>query len=301
MIDGGLPRALGALVDLPWPVKRRIVERPSTWRLLAGACRRLGWDERRLGWHAASNGPYAGIRLRVTHVNHLWIPLGTYELAVSHWLVRLVTEDRWGCVGKPVWDVGAHVGVLSLLCARHGSGPVISVEPDEANRARLRANVAANPAVIGRIDVEAVAVSDKDGRAEFCPGLASSEGQIRHPAVCPWSPADESPGVAVDTMSLDSLLARHPTPPGLLKLDIEGAEVLALAGASRLLEVHRPTLLVEVHNAEAADGCVRILSEAGYEVRRLDRQRLSALGGAPPSYGHLLAIGPDARARGERR
>src|ERR1700736_2239403 len=128
--NNGLPFALASLVSLPFPLKRRILTTPSLWRFYRGICRRLGWNERRLGWYAANNGPYSGIHLHATHLNLLWLPMGGYEPWVSQWLVKLLTEEKWGCRGKDVWDVGAYRGYLSLLCASHGQGHVVSFEPD---------------------------------------------------------------------------------------------------------------------------------------------------------------------------
>ncbi|MEV5560945.1 SAM-dependent methyltransferase [Nonomuraea wenchangensis] len=46
-------------------------------------------------------------------------------------------------LGDLVWDVGAGVGEIAVECARHGAA-VVAVEREEANCARLRANVLAH-------------------------------------------------------------------------------------------------------------------------------------------------------------
>lgn len=56
------------------------------------------------------------------------------------------------------------------------------------------------------------------------------------------------PGEAIPRYTLDELLAGHaPERPMLVKIDIEGAELLALRGAGRLLRERRPSLLLSVH------------------------------------------------------
>src|SRR5438270_7996223 len=94
------------LVSAPWPMKRWIASHAFPWRLYSAICRRVEWDVSSLGWYMATNGPYAGIHLQATHTNHLCIPMGTYEAWISTWLVRLLTERKWGCSDKDVWDVG---------------------------------------------------------------------------------------------------------------------------------------------------------------------------------------------------
>src|SRR6478609_9443749 len=148
---------LHLLVNLPWPVKRRIAEHPLAWRMYAGICRRVGWSSDKLGWHAATNGPYFGIHLQATHTNHLWVPMGTYETSISGWLLQLLTGKKWGCVGKGVWDVGAYRGYVSLLCAKHGKGRILSFETYEQNLQYFRLHLRANPTLAGRIEIMPVA------------------------------------------------------------------------------------------------------------------------------------------------
>lgn len=50
----------------------------------------------------------------------------------------------------------------------------------------------------------------------------------------------------VPTIRLDDLL-RHEARVDMIKIDIEGAEYLALKGAEKLLEKHRPALIAELN------------------------------------------------------
>ena len=61
--------------------------------------------------------------------------------------------------------------------------------------------------------------------------------------------ADAAPTAAdrtVDATTIDAFAAAH-TPPDVLLIDIEGAEIDALTGGLRTIRTHLPTILVEVH------------------------------------------------------
>jgi FkbM family methyltransferase len=299
--DQHLPLALHALINLPWPLKQWIAAEPRRWRVLAGVCRRAGWNATRLGWHTAKNGPYRGLHLRATHVNHLWVPMGLYELWVSQWLVRLLSDDRWKCRRKDVWDIGANVGTVSLLCARHGATRVVAFEPGEVNVARLEEHRQANPLVAARIEVIPAAVSDADGEAELIAGHDGVEGQIASRGVKLWhDPHQSARAVTVKTIRLDSQLGEGRPGPGLLKIDVEGAEGLVLAGAHNLLRHSRPAVVLEVHNQEAYRACVDLLKAAGYAVRKIVGRHLHDLNDEAISYGHLLAMPAEVEWPAER-
>ena len=78
------------------------------------------------------------------------------------------------------------------------------------------------------------------------------------------------------TVTLDDLLAVSP-PPDLVKIDIEGAEVLALRGATRLVRDVRPLFYVEVTDATATE-VFDIFSARGYRASDLDGAPLVAQG-----------------------
>jgi FkbM family methyltransferase len=280
-----LPLALRTLLALPWEVKRAIARRPLAWRAYVSACHRLGWGApSTLGWHRAANGPFAGLLLEAWHVNHLWIPAGTYEPVVSGLLTRLVDERARG---GTVWDVGANVGLTALLFARHGAARVVALEPSAANRDRLRRQLAANPAWADRIELLEVAASDEEGAIDFHDATSSSYSQVIADEVVPWSVTGSVS--RVPTVPLDRLLQRGHPPPQLLKIDVEGAEAMVLRGARELLRRARPTVLVEVHNPAAAAATQQLLEQAGLRCRVLDENGHPRPITTPIRYGHYLA------------
>ena len=74
--------------------------------------------------------------------------------------------------------------------------------------------------------------------------------------------------VEVDVVALDEVEWPGGVAPSLVKMDIEGSEVQALAGMRRLLREARPVVVIELHetNGEVHDA----LTDAGYEIENID-------------------------------
>jgi hypothetical protein len=102
------------------------------------------------------------------------------------------------------------------------------------------------------------------------------------------APSEQSIEVAI--VSLDSwCLANGVTFPNVMKIDVEGAELLVLRGAKRILRESRPKLFIEAHSRVLASEVLNLLHEQGYLVRTLET------GSAPdghrePEVCHLIAV-----------
>jgi FkbM family methyltransferase len=139
-------------------------------------------------------------------------------------------------------DCGAYDGdtVRALLERSLPFARLLGLEPDPTNYAALRSCVQGLPAdVQARIDVRPLAVGAAPGTLYIDTGGTAASA----------TSADARPGtVAVDCVRLDDLLAgEHPT---FLKMDIEGAEPEALAGAAATIATYRPVLAVCVYHVQ---------------------------------------------------
>ena len=142
-------------------------------------------------------------------------------------------RDRMARPGDVVLECGAHHGFMTILLA-HWVGPqgrVTAFEASPSSARILRENIERN-GLAGRVAVEARAVGAHAGM------LKISDESNSFPLT-----GRLEPGVRVPVVPLDDYAHLAPT---LLKLDIEGFEVEALRGASRILE-RRPRLAIEVH------------------------------------------------------
>jgi FkbM family methyltransferase len=129
-----------------------------------------------------------------------------------------------------VLDIGAHIGYYTLIAASlvGEEGKVFAIEPDPGNFALLKKNVEVN----GYKNVILIqkAVSNRSGETAL---ICDDEQTASHHI---WrTVGDETKVVKVDMITLDEFFADASFTIDLIKMDIEGAEELALQGMSRLL------------------------------------------------------------------
>lgn len=147
-----------------------------------------------------------------------------------------------------VWDVGANVGVFSIAAASLvKSGRVLAIEPDPWLAGLLRRSAALQENAARPIEVLQAAISDTDGVTRL---RISAQGRASNQLDLPGVSVSATAGSVrntelVATLTLDTLLQCERA-PGLVKIDVEGAERLVLSGATRLLSQVRPILYMEV-------------------------------------------------------
>jgi FkbM family methyltransferase len=202
------------------------------------------------------HGPGAGLRLEASRAKAAFT-VGTDEPAVQEELVRVLRP------GGVVYDVGANVGFLTLIAARlvGPGGHVYAFEPIPENARAIERNAALND--LDNVSVVELALSDRAGEAVL---RIPRTNQGAHLASV-GEPAGEEDDLTVRTAALDELEGLRP--PDLVKLDVEGAELLVLEGMRRCLETQRPALICELHDTRAA--IEELLPQLGYEVTRIVR------------------------------
>lgn len=142
--------------------------------------------------------------------------------------------------GWIVLDVGAYKGETALWLARElgPGGRVVAFEPAASTRTVLQANIARNasPAMAG-IEVVPTAAGARSGRMGFV-STAQAASQL-----------SSAGDVLVDVTTIDETVDReHLDRVNFIKMDIEGAEVDALQGARRTLQMFAPALAICVYH-----------------------------------------------------
>ena len=144
--------------------------------------------------------------------------------------------------GSLAIDVGANVGFFSLRFARWvgDRGKVIAIEPEQRNYASL---------------VRAVERRGFSSRIEALQAVAAAtRGEILL-EINPLHPADhkisrDGTGLPVRAVTLDQLVQGKSGPrPALVKIDVQGAEMMVLKGAGGILRQAAPALFIELQEA----------------------------------------------------
>jgi FkbM family methyltransferase len=258
--------ALAARV-LPAPVKRALYQIRPVAKLIRGSLNRAapqGLSEARV---AAGGLEGLTLLLDLQIEKDYW--LGTYEAELQETIRREIHP------GMIVYDVGANIGYVSMLFARAAGpqGRVFAFEALPANLERIRANLALNPTA--PVEVVGMAVIDAARPVEFFMHASTSMGKAAGSAGRTEESYTSSitvPGISLDEFiyakEISSTLL-NPIPQ-VVKIDIEGGEVLALPGMRRLLNEAHPLVLLELHGPEAARAAWQELTAAGYQLYRMD-------------------------------
>lgn len=190
-----------------------------------------------------------------------WHTYNTKEPETLDWI------DQWVEGADTFFDVGANIGVYSLYAAlRHPRAHIVAFEPEYANLHLLRDNIAAN-GLGERIEVQAVALSDRSGLSwlhvqDFTPGAAlHSESQERLATTCEHKPVLWREGIYALTM--DQWCEETGVWPHAIKIDVDGTEPKVLRGAARALRQVRSVLLEVPQDSEARTACAALLGQAG--------------------------------------
>ena len=205
------------------------------------------------------------------YVNGYWI--GHYEFPIQNALKRLLKP------GDIFFDVGANAGFFTLLGARlvGEQGKCIAFDPSPDNVRSISEQIKLN--AFRHCTVVNEAVSDVEGVADFffeTPGSPVGHlGESKN--------GEQSMTVPVTT--LDRAVERFGS-PDFVKVDIEGAEGLALSAATKVLRKIRPIWLIELHGEECEKTVHEIMLSAQYEFFDLNGIRLQSNEALP---GHFVA------------
>jgi FkbM family methyltransferase len=178
--------------------------------------------------------------------------------------------------GDVAIDIGAHIGYHTLVAARQvgKSGKVFAFEPDPENYDLLVKNIKLNS--YNNVVAIKKAVSNKTEDTKLFQKSSSTHSLFCGPVQM------SSKSVAVQTVSLDDFFSTCPTSLEsrirLIKMDIEGAEMLALLGMSRLVKNRSLTIVSElIPDLIANSGFqpaeyLSKLVEYGFEVRIIGQE-----------------------------
>ena len=218
--------------------------------------------------------PFVPVRMEVEPgVNMLLDPedlvsreiLDTGQWEAESWTITKVHLP----VGGTFVDVGAHIGYYSLKAARvvGPQGHVIAIEPNPDTVRELRDNIQASGANV--IAVQPVACSDSEAEVDLFAAKRANTGQTS----LSRANAQRSGGVSavyhVRARPLDAIIQEAGVSRvDVIKIDVEGADLLVLKGAKQTLARYSPILIVEV-----ADEWLQAMGASPAELREFLRSQ----------------------------
>lgn len=159
---------------------------------------------------------------------------------LSTWAREVVNADL-------VVDVGAYLGIYSILAAKLGCKRIIAVEPNSHNFIQLQKNLSLNQ-IDNLVKGYQVALGAHTRRVSvITPGKRpnSSGSQIADSPtgrdLISWEIESE-----VNMVTLDTLLLDESSKVSVIKIDAEGYELLILQGSVKTLQSQSPCLLIEL-------------------------------------------------------
>jgi len=170
--------------------------------------------------------------------------------------------------GMTVVDIGANIGYYSLLAAKlvGDRGKVYAFEPDPAYYTLLKKNTAINR-LNGIIEPFNIAIGDREKKSILYLGQSTGTSFFKIKDITGQK-------VNVDVLPLDRFFAEKNWPRvDVIKIDIEGAEKIALEGMHDLIK-RNPWLkvIIELNSAfleiagTSPEGLLTLLSELGFNL-----------------------------------
>ncbi len=171
----------------------------------------------------------------------LWLDRSDYAVSASvinhgayepHMVAFLKEHVR---KGMNVVDIGANVGVFSMLAASQGA-KIFAFEPNTENCRLILMSAAENG-----FDVKLfpLALSDEAGALFFTPHIGSNGGLLPSRIETLSNPNC----IVVPAMPLDDLVFEK---VDFIKADVEGAEYLALKGGEKIIREYKPIITIEL-------------------------------------------------------
>ena len=148
--------------------------------------------------------------------------------------------------GDTVLDIGANIGFFTIIMADliGETGKSYSFEPLERNFKLLERSVKENK-FNDRSKIEHAAISENQGTLEL---ISPSETLNLGGAFLKTGTTEVPPGhIAenVPVIKLDDYSIKRPV--NFIKIDVEGAELLALRGAKKILTEDKPVIMAEIN------------------------------------------------------
>ncbi|MBI5920063.1 MAG: FkbM family methyltransferase [Betaproteobacteria bacterium] len=204
---------------------------------------------------------------------NILVAYGELDPAESKFLLAAAN----GC--RVIFDVGANVGYYAAQFSKRMAedGIVYAFEPVPETYQTLIKNVELN-CLKQKIKTFQLGLGQAPDQAKiFLPGFSGSAAA----SLMNLHPEEDSREVTVKIETLDNLFSQSGLDRlDLIKMDIEGAELMALKGGLKTIEKHKPVLFIELLRKWSKpfgyhpNEVIALLSGLGYQCWTFDNDRM---------------------------
>ncbi|NEQ71639.1 MAG: FkbM family methyltransferase [Okeania sp. SIO2C9] len=191
--------------------------------------------------------------------------LASYESLTLATCITLLKQSP----NKVFFDIGANIGIYSLVCAKAVPNIIVHAFEPVPNLA----NIFSNLIELNKIDnifLHQVALGDKCGIAQmYISARSDASNSLRKG----FRPAKEVVEVELDTLSN---ICQTNSIPSVIKIDTESTEPDVIAGGINLIKSARPFMICEVLAGRTENALMEVLSPLNYTYYHLDKRELGS-------------------------
>ena len=169
------------------------------------------------------------------------------------------------------YDIGAHKGFFTIIASTivGEDGKIVAFEPDPRNYIFLKRNVEINN--LKNVFIVRKALFSYVGKINFfLSNFFSNWTESRVLNSTEMSFKKENNLIEVECTTLDEFISENKNfYPDLIKIDVEGAEIEILEGASETLKNIKPIWFIEVHAYQEIDSVISLFKKFDYKIEIL--------------------------------
>lgn len=228
---------------------------------------------------------------------------GKYQIDIkSHILRRILVDKEYEPeivnlikerthTNKDAINIGANIGLYTCLLAGivNNNQKVLAIEPTPNAYKHLTNNIKKNN-YIDKVHTYKGIASQQPGSYELSliQGMEeySSIGNVVHPSV----EKKQQVKISVIGETIDNLVEKYDLTPGILVIDVEGAEYQVLLGAIKTLQKYKPVIISEIEDEllkklnNSSKDIVQLLKKQGYTIESTNKAPI-----VYPFSGNIIA------------